>query len=364
MTFDIIENTIIKGHSGSSNSVVIPSNVLSIIDGNGTDYAFIEFRNIEFSLSFSTNSKITRIGKYSFNYCQKLSSIDFSNANSLKSIGFCAFYGCYALTSLKFPSSLELLDEYGSFANCDNINKITFPDDSKLQKFAGGTFWGAKITEFRVPSLCTYLNGETFAWTTVERFTVQKGNSVYKEYNSSIFSNDLKTLIVHRKAGELSLPPETTTIGLISLSNLKSDIKIRKNITIFNDLAFYSFNGKRITILGVFDSINARMFEACYRLIEVKFYNEVNFIKENSFAGSSKLRRIVLIYPVKSIVKTAFPDISKVCFYGEVSSIRAQINDTHINECKVFFNTCFNKLYRRSSISTSILPAIILLVYS
>ena len=106
------------------------------------------------------------------------------------------------------------------------------------------------------------------------------------------------------------------------------------------------------------------MFECCYNLIEVKFYNEVSIIEENSFKYCYKLRRIIFIYPVKSIVKAAFPDINKICFYGEVSSVRTQINDVHINECKIFFNTCFNKHQQRHSIHTNLLPIIILSIYS
>ena len=365
MTFEVNKDNVLeKAHPGASNSVVIPSNVVSIIDGTNKEYAFIEFKNTKFSLSFASGSKLTRIGKHAFYYCQQLTSIDFTNAKSLKSIGHYAFSGCISLTSLHFPSSLESLDFYGPFAECDNINEVTFPDDSAIKTIGGGTFWGTKIKTFRVPSSCTYLNGETFAYTTVERFTVQEGNNKYKEYDGSIFSFDLTELIAHRKSGELSLPPETTTIRHIALSNLKADIKLRKNITTFESIAFYSYQGKRITIFGVFNNISARMFESCSNLIEVKFYNEVNNIEENSFKYCNKLRRIVFIHPVKSIVKTAFPDINKICFYGEVSSIRSNINDIHINECKIFFNTCFNKHQQRHSPQTSILSIIILLVYS
>ena len=61
MTFDIVDDSIVRAHPGSSNSVVIPSNVLSIIDGTESDYAFIEFKDIEFSVSFSAGPKLTRI---------------------------------------------------------------------------------------------------------------------------------------------------------------------------------------------------------------------------------------------------------------------------------------------------------------
>ena len=363
MTFDIDkDNKLLKAHPDGSNSVVIPSNVLSINDGTNTEYAFIEFKNTKFSLSFEPNSKITRIGKWAFFYCKQLTSIDFSNSKYLKSIGEFAFYLCSSLTTLHFPSSLESLDHYGSFHGCSGITEVIFPDDSKIRTIAKGTFWGTKMTQFRVPASCTFLDGETFAYTNVERFTVQEGSNTYKEYDGSIFSNDFKTLIVHRKSGKLSLPPETTSIGYISLSNLKIDIKLGKSITSFDRLSFFSFQGKRITILGIFDCISDRMFEECYNLIEVKFFNEVNSIEGNSFQYCNKLRRIEFVYPVKSIVKSAFPDINKICFYGEVSSIREQIKDIHINECKIFFNTC---IFRRQRCNNSnLLFAVVLLIYS
>ena len=364
MTFVITDNILTNAHPGTSSSIVIPSSVLSIVDGTKNEYAFKEFTGTTFSLSFEAGSKLTRIGKYSFYSCKKLTSIDFSNANSLKTIGDSAFASCTSLTSLHFPSSLESLDNYGTFYKCSSLTEVTFPDDSKITTIASGSFWRAKITQFRVPASCTSLNGESLGMTDVERFTVQEGNKAYKEYNGSIFSSDLTKLIVHRKTGELSLPPETMSIGFIALSNLKADIKIRKNISTFNKLAFFTYQGKRITIFGVFNCVNARMFESCNKLIEVKFYNEVNAIEASSFHYCSKLRRVVFLYPVKSFNKTAFPDIRKICFYGEVSSIRSQIEDVHINECKLFFNTCFNKQLRRSSISTSLLPAIFILVYS
>ena len=361
MAFDVVDNNIVEAHPDGSNSIVIPSNILSIIDGNKNKYPFVEFKDVQFSLSFSPNSKLSKIGEYAFSYCQKLTSIDFSNAKSLQSIGYFAFQHCISLKSLHFHSSLESLSEYGAFADCRNIDEITFPDDSNIKTIAAGVFAGTKITHFRVPASCTSINGEKFVRTNVEKFTVQEDNIAYKEYDGSIFSFDLTTLIVHRKTGQLSLPPQTTALGYIALSNLKADISIRKTITSFSDLSFYDYQGKKISIYGVFDRVSARMFEWCDNLIEVKFKNEVNTIETNSFRHCYKLRRILFIHPVKSIVKNAFPDIQKICFYGQVSSIREQITDVHINECRIF-DTYFNK--QRNYISTNNLPIIILLVYS
>ena len=124
MTFDFDGDKITKAHPGTSNSIVIPSNFASIIDGDESEYAFIEFKSTKFSISFAADSKLTKIGSYSFYNCHNLTSIDFSNANSLKTICGYAFRFCYSLTSLHFPSSLESLNFYGAFANCYNIEEI------------------------------------------------------------------------------------------------------------------------------------------------------------------------------------------------------------------------------------------------
>ena len=106
MTFDFDEDKITKARPGTSKSVVPPKE----------KYAFIEFKSTKFSITFSADSKLTKIGLYSFYNCHNLTSIDFSNANSLKTI-------C-ELTSLRFPPSLESLGYYGAFANCYNIEDI------------------------------------------------------------------------------------------------------------------------------------------------------------------------------------------------------------------------------------------------
>ena len=363
MTFEYDEyNDIVKAHPGNSDSIVIPSNVPSIANGEKNDYAFIEFKNKKFSLSFEPNSQITRIGSYSFYYCRKLASVDFSNANSLKSIGSYAFYYCDSIPSLTFGASLETIEFYGAFAWCYKVTNITFPDDSKIKSIAAGAFAGSSISTFRVPSSCTSIYGETFAESSVQTFTVQERNSKYIEYDGSIFTSDYKELIIHKKASnKLSLPPQTTVLKDLSLNYIKFDIKLEKNISVLGS-AFQSYRGKRITIFGNIETLSAGMFANCINLVEIKFYNEVNNINENSFKNSNKLRRIVLIYPVKSMVKTAFPDISRICFYGDVASIKAQINDVRINECKIFFNTCLN--YNRRNCVNGALPIIILLIYS
>ena len=235
---------------------------------------------------------------------------------------------------------MELLDFYGSFYGCISLSEVVFPDDSHIKTINAGTFGYTAIKKFIVPASCVLIVGETFLNTNVEWFSVEEGNTEYKEYNGSVFNYDLTALILHRKSGELSLPSTTTSITDIAFSAFKGDIKLNKRIESFEKIAFLSYSGKRITIYGKIKYIEPRMFESCINLIEVKFYNEVSIVKENSFVYCNHLRRVVFLYPVDSIVETAFPDINKICFYGDVSAIQALLPNSHIKECKIYFSTC------------------------
>lgn len=342
-TFEIKEGNLTKAHPNAGNAYVIPSEVI-FIEAN----AFSLFSKVEFSISFGSNSLVTKIGTSAFSGCTKLISIDFSNANNLKTIDNYAFYSCEALTSLSFPASLEVLGFYGSFNNCKNLISVTFPEDCKIRIIETGTFKRTSIKRFDVPASCTRISGESFAFTEVEWFTVNEKNGCYKEYNGSVFNSDLTALVIHRKSGELSLPPTAKSIESISLSAFKGDIILNNNISSFQKWSFMGYQGRNIAIYGVFSSINKRMFEDCTKLVEVKFYNKVDTIESESFVRCRSLRRIVFAYQVQSIVSTAFPNINRICFSGEIANIKALIPNKYIHECSLV-NTCKPNQNRRAS---------------
>lgn len=66
---------------------------------------------------------LTNIGTSAFYYCQGLSSVVLNEG--LTSIGDYAFYNCNALTEITLPSTLQTLNGYYAFRDCDNLTRVT-----------------------------------------------------------------------------------------------------------------------------------------------------------------------------------------------------------------------------------------------
>lgn len=69
-----------------------------------------------------SNSRVTKIASYSFQYCKELTSIDFPN---VETIGTYAFQSCTKLIELNFPKCKTL--ETGAFTSCNGVQTATFP---------------------------------------------------------------------------------------------------------------------------------------------------------------------------------------------------------------------------------------------
>ena len=358
--FEINDGILTKAYVTNDINYVIPSQVTLISDSESElTSAFYDLRQKEFKLSFEKDSKLTRIGKYSFYRCSKLLSIDFSNAIYLNSIGGNAFGCCSSLTKLEFPSSLVSIGEYGTFADCNNLRTVTFPDRCSLVTLGSGTFYSTKITTFRVPYKCNYLCGETFANTPVEYFTVEEGNTKFVIYEGSVFNSDLTLLYACRKIGDIRLPEQMTSIDNLAFSGCRSNLVLGKNVTSVSSLPFLEYLGKFITIYGAINILASRSFQSCSNLIEVKFFNDIGTIEENSFRYCNSLRRILFISPVKSIVESAFPNIKRICFYGNIESIKQLLPNSNVKQCIILsHNRC------KSKKSNGLITAMIILVYS
>ena len=132
----------------------IPNSVITIFPGNSSLYAFQPIKNMVFSVSFSPNSKLDKIGAYAFYQCSQLKSIDFTNANSLTTIESYAFDSCTSLTEISFPDSLQYFTGYGAFKGCKNMTQVFFSDSSKLENLGSGTFADTGIETFKIPRYC------------------------------------------------------------------------------------------------------------------------------------------------------------------------------------------------------------------
>lgn len=92
---------------------------------------------------------VTTIGKYAFDSCENLRSIEFSD--SLLEIKRYAFYGCYGLESICLPNSVSSIGE-GAFESSHSLKSVVINN------------YHVNISPFAFPSSCvlqvpkTYLN--------------------------------------------------------------------------------------------------------------------------------------------------------------------------------------------------------------
>lgn len=70
--------------------------------------------------------------------------------DSVNKIQRSAFYGIKKLKEITIPPLVEVLDN--TFANCNNLEKVSIPQNSKLKKIDNGAFQKTKISELTLPN--------------------------------------------------------------------------------------------------------------------------------------------------------------------------------------------------------------------
>ena len=102
---------------------------------------------------------ITRIGGFSFCYCDQVTRI--SIPSTVKSIGFWSFCACTSLSSITIPSSVTVVEE-GAFCGCDSLTSITIP--SSVTVIERAAFSECEhLTNITIPSSVTVIHDGTFS---------------------------------------------------------------------------------------------------------------------------------------------------------------------------------------------------------
>ena len=129
-----------------SGSVGNRSNIVSIVfgqniiatggdDGSSGD-AFYNCNKLE---SVTLNSKLQILGRYTFQSCHNLSTINLAEANSLTTILYKAFENTDHLRTITIPSSVTTIDEC-AFSYMDSLRTVTFAAGSKLTEMGNSAF--------------------------------------------------------------------------------------------------------------------------------------------------------------------------------------------------------------------------------
>ena len=193
------------------------------------------------TVTIAANSQLESIGTYAFTENSNLESFTFEGSTALKTIGQEAFSKDTKLASFDVPANVETINR-AAFNGTSSMKHVTFQAPAKIKKIGEAAFQNANalenidlpegleeiqkdafnkctsLTEIGIPASVTKIDPTGFQQAEkLERFDVNKNNTVYSSVDGFLLSKDKKTLVSFppAKAGTYYtlLPPTIETIG-------------------------------------------------------------------------------------------------------------------------------------------------------
>lgn len=235
----------VQKNSADSNEYTNPNGVSGLLDLTGCGY--------------------TTIDKYAF---YKLKSLREVKLDGIKEIQDKAFQDT-GLTKVDFPSSLEKIGT-GAFQDSNNLQSISFPDDSQLNTIGSSAFNNCALTgELKLPkNLSTMLD-------------------------SAFYNNQHITKVDFSGNENLKTIPSKAFETSLSLT----EIIFPTNLQTISDLAFHESRLQNVTIPKTVTSIGNYAFQSCQNMTSLDFEesNEKNLtLGQGAFSGCSSLRILIL----------------------------------------------------------------------
>ena len=193
------------------------------------------------TVTVAANSQLESIGTYAFTENSNLESFTFEGSTALKTIGQEAFSKDTKLASFDVPANVETINR-AAFNGTSSMKHVTFQAPAKIKKIGEAAFQNANalenielpeglleikkdafnkctsLTEIGIPASVNKIDPTGFQQAEkLEKFTVNKNNTVYSSVDGFLLSKDKKTLVSFppAKAGTYYtlLPPTIETIG-------------------------------------------------------------------------------------------------------------------------------------------------------
>ena len=220
------------------------------------------------TVTVAANSQLESIGTYAFTENSNLESFTFEGSTALKTIGQEAFSKDTKLASFDVPANVETINR-AAFNGTSSMKHVTFQAPAKIKKIGEAAFQNANalenielpeglleikkdafnkctsLTEIGIPASVNKIDPTGFQQAEkLEKFTVNKNNTVYSSVDGFLLSKDKKTLVSFPPAKANTyytmLPPTIETIGkqafyfVQALENVTIPEKVKK----IEDFAF------------------------------------------------------------------------------------------------------------------------------
>jgi len=318
------------------------------------------------TVTVAANSQLESIGTSAFTENSNLESFTFEGSTTLKTIGGNAFSNDTKLASFDVPANVETIEK-AAFDGTSSMKHVTFQAPAKVKKIKEAAFQNASalenidlpegleeiqkdafnkctsLTEIGIPASVNKIDPTGFQQAEkLEKFTVNKNNTVYSSVDGFLLSKDKKTLVSFPPAKANTyytlLPPTIETIGsqafyaINKLENITIPEKVNRiekfafdQLVKLNTIAFLgkqpipaanvdpsAFNPLNVNVANIDLSVR-KGSEAAYAANNVwnKFHQVgVSFFEETNGAGNGETeyfplsRNAVMIVGTKADVYT------------------------------------------------------------
>lgn len=295
-------------------------------------------------------------------YCPQARIGDIRVPKELKIIGEQAFYRSNTLKSLKIPSSvIEIKDN--AFNNCENLEKITFGQNSKLEKIGYRSFAeNEKLEEIVLPNSLLYIGDSAFSqckklktvtFEPLSRLEVIGAGSFNdcSSIEEIIIPKSVKTIqysafsdCVLLKNIQFEQGSELQTIGGSAFSSCQSlvSITIPETVTTIGGGTFYRcVKLEEIILPPNLETIENLLFNSCESLKTIQLPNKISLIGWGAFSDCSNLESIVIPNGVKEIQITVFQNCKNLSYVSLPNSI-TKIGHSIFNGCDKLTSIDYN----------------------
>lgn len=170
------------------------------------------FSNSELT-SVTIPASVTKVGERAFYSSNKLAKVEFAKGSKLTTIGAFAFNWCDKLASVSLPESLKKL-ESGVFSMCDSLEAIKVP--AGVTELGDAVFANSGLKEIALPDGITKIGAATFRGCTYLTTATMPANLT--ELGTCTFEDCLGlTSVTFPEASKLSYVPEDTFYHCISI---------------------------------------------------------------------------------------------------------------------------------------------------
>lgn len=115
---------------------------------------------------------------------------------TVRIVGISAFAFNKFIRSIVVPSSVETIDDR-AFYKCDNLNKVIFKANSRLNRIGGGAFYSTLLKCFEFPSSVVEVGEKSFMECKVLRSIIFPDNSCLRKIGQAAFNKtDIKSIVI------------------------------------------------------------------------------------------------------------------------------------------------------------------------